>query len=110
MLGKPDFDCNKLGDFYDCGCAEGHEDEGNGGGEHDASESSKSTEKDEKKSSDNGNEHDVRKNGNLPVEISKEPYVSYFPIILQLVQFANTLLLLGHQNYERLKQSRLEVT
>jgi FAD-linked sulfhydryl oxidase len=28
MLNKPTFDCNKLGDFYDCGCAD-DEEEGN---------------------------------------------------------------------------------
>lgn len=22
MLQKPEFDCNKIGDFYDCGCAD----------------------------------------------------------------------------------------
>lgn len=26
MLGKEEFDCNLIGDFYDCGC--GHDDEG----------------------------------------------------------------------------------
>jgi len=26
-LKKPMFDCSKIGDFYDCGCAEGEEGE-----------------------------------------------------------------------------------
>lgn len=29
MLEKPEFDCNNLGEFYDCGCA-GDEEEGEG--------------------------------------------------------------------------------
>ncbi|EFW20990.1 FAD dependent sulfhydryl oxidase [Coccidioides posadasii str. Silveira] len=28
MLKKDEFDCTKLGDFYDCGCSDKHEDEG----------------------------------------------------------------------------------
>lgn len=31
-LGKKLFDCSKIGDFYDCGCAEEDEGEGRGGG------------------------------------------------------------------------------
>lgn len=26
MLKKPEFDCNNIGDFYDCGCAHDEED------------------------------------------------------------------------------------
>lgn len=30
MLEKPAFDCNKLGDFYDCGCGDEEEQAGEG--------------------------------------------------------------------------------
>ena len=55
MLEKPLFDCSKLGEFYDCGCAEDEQDAERGG------------------SSKGEHGDDVRKDGNLPVEISKEP-------------------------------------
>lgn len=68
MLEKPEFDCSKLGTFYDCGCAE---DENEKGGEE-LSESkdghSAATRADEQGSALDA--HD-----NLAVEISKEALV-----------------------------------
>lgn len=62
MLDKPEFDCNNLGSFYDCGCAEDEEDkEGQDG--HSAT-----TRADAQGVSD---AHD-----HLVVEISKEELVS----------------------------------
>lgn len=60
MLDKPLFDCNDIGEFYDCGC-EDHEtteaDEGEGGSEN------------QPKDQRTGDED----NTSPPVEISKEP-------------------------------------
>ncbi|BCS24244.1 flavin-linked sulfhydryl oxidase ERV2 [Aspergillus puulaauensis] len=59
MLEKPEFDCTKLGDFYDCGCAEG-EDESGG---NDSDSGHKATPRE----SSDGND------AISPVEISREP-------------------------------------
>lgn len=58
MLGKPEFDCNNIGDFYDCGCAEdekaaGHKDKSQTGSQGEDQEGDATT----------------------PVEIHKEPSV-----------------------------------
>lgn len=63
MLEKPLFDCNKIGDFYDCGCAEDEEEEREG----------QSKSKGEDKAHSTGSE--TQSGGhedNLLVEISKE--------------------------------------
>ncbi|PWY67776.1 FAD dependent sulfhydryl oxidase Erv2 [Aspergillus eucalypticola CBS 122712] len=60
MLEKPIFDCNNIGDFYDCGCAE--DEEGEGG----------ETLKDKKSQSAARNEVDSD-DAVSPVEISREP-------------------------------------
>lgn len=66
MLNKPIFDCNKLGDYYDCGCADD---------EDDSTSSSKSGDQVDKtggvggrKQADTGVEE-----APLAVEITKEP-------------------------------------
>jgi hypothetical protein len=61
MLEKPEFDCTKLGDFYDCGCAD---DEDESGG-NDSDSGNKAT---PRESSDGGDTIS-------PVEISREPSV-----------------------------------
>jgi hypothetical protein len=60
MLGKPEFDCNNIGDFYDCGCAE---DEKAGG------------HKDESQAESQGlpQKKDHEGDATTPVEIHKEP-------------------------------------
>ncbi|KKA18855.1 FAD dependent sulfhydryl oxidase [Rasamsonia emersonii CBS 393.64] len=70
MLNKPIFDCNKLGDYYDCGCADD---------EDDSTSSSKSGDQVDKtggvggrKQADTGVEE-----APLAVEITKEPYHPY---------------------------------
>ncbi|BCR95148.1 flavin-linked sulfhydryl oxidase ERV2 [Aspergillus luchuensis] len=60
MLEKPIFDCNNIGDFYDCGCAEDEEGEG---GETLKDKKSQSAARDEVDSDD----------AVSPVEISREP-------------------------------------
>jgi hypothetical protein len=62
MLGKPEFDCNNIGDFYDCGCAE---DEKAGG------------HKDESQAESQGlpQKKDHEGDATTPVEIHKEPSV-----------------------------------
>lgn len=57
MLNKPEFDCNNIGDFYDCGCEEEEAPETGKG--------SKSQSKDQR----GGHDGDT----SPPVEISKEP-------------------------------------
>lgn len=57
MLEKPEFDCNNLGAYYDCGCAE---EEGEGEGEAGNSATTRTDAK-----SDPAHDH-------LAVEISKE--------------------------------------
>lgn len=61
MLEKPEFDCNNLGKFYDCGCAEDEEEEGEVASETSHSASSRTDGK-----GDPAHDH-------LAVEISKEP-------------------------------------
>ncbi|XRM40404.1 hypothetical protein ABZX51_003726 [Aspergillus tubingensis] len=65
MLEKPIFDCNNIGDFYDCGCAEDEEGEG---GETSKDKKSQSAARDEVDSDD----------AVSPVEISREPLVTSF--------------------------------
>lgn len=65
MLEKPIFDCNNIGDFYDCGCAEDEEGEG---GETLKDKKSQSAARDEVDSDD----------AVSPVEISREPLVTSF--------------------------------
>lgn len=76
MLEKPLFDCSKLGDFYDCGCADD---------EHEGEQQEQTTSKEQHVD----REHDVRKDGTVPVEISKEPYA--FAFICPLALLALTL-------------------
>ncbi|KAL2823759.1 ERV/ALR sulfhydryl oxidase domain-containing protein [Aspergillus cavernicola] len=59
MLKKPAFDCNNLGDFYDCGCGE----EDDEGADHISNSGSKSAPR------ENNNGNDTIE----PVEISREP-------------------------------------
>ncbi|KAL4754269.1 hypothetical protein BDW72DRAFT_190406 [Aspergillus terricola var. indicus] len=62
MLGKPAFDCNKIGEFYDCGCGDEKEEESEGSGfnsEHKAAP----------------RESSVGDDTISPVEISREPSV-----------------------------------
>ena len=65
-LKKDIFDCNKIGDFYDCGC-----------GDHDGpNESHASRIEDEmKKSLESGEE--PNQDPATPVEINDEPYVPF---------------------------------
>ncbi|PYH72025.1 flavin-linked sulfhydryl oxidase ERV2 [Aspergillus vadensis CBS 113365] len=65
MLEKPIFDCNNIGDFYDCGCAEDEEGEGD---EALKDKKSQSAARDEVDSDD----------AVSPVEISREPLVTSF--------------------------------
>lgn len=66
MLEKPEFDCSKLGAYYDCGCAEDEDGEdegkGKGKGKDDAGHAATSTDA----------RHDPA-HDHLAVEISKEP-------------------------------------
>ncbi|KAB8238681.1 flavin-linked sulfhydryl oxidase ERV2 [Aspergillus alliaceus] len=61
MLKKPIFDCNKIGDFYDCGCAKDQE----------------TDEESEELKSRSHTDSDENKNivASQPVDISKEPWV-----------------------------------
>lgn len=61
MLDKPLFDCNDIGDFYDCGCEEGETLEADEAGARTESQKDQRT----------GHEG----NTSPPVEISKEPSV-----------------------------------
>lgn len=61
MLEKPEFDCTKLGDFYDCGCAEDEDESGS----NDSDSGHKATPRE----SSDGND------AISPVEISREPSV-----------------------------------
>ncbi|KAJ5717394.1 FAD-linked sulfhydryl oxidase ERV2 [Penicillium malachiteum] len=67
MLEKPEFDCNNLGSFYDCGCAD--EDEKTGGGEEHSESKDGRSAIDAQTSSSDAHDH-------LAVEISKEALVS----------------------------------
>lgn len=72
MLKKPVFDCSKLGDFYDCGC---EEDDDPDGEKKASSKTTVSMPKDESKPSVHVSEVNV--NGSPRVQISKEPYVAF---------------------------------
>ncbi|KAH1307688.1 hypothetical protein KXX13_008121 [Aspergillus fumigatus] len=60
MLGKPEFDCNNIGDFYDCGCAEDEKAAGH---------------KDKSQAASRGvpQKKDHEGDATTPVEIHKEP-------------------------------------
>ena len=66
MLEKPIFDCNNIGDFYDCGCAEDEEGEDGEEGETLKGKKGQATTRDEIDSDD----------AMSPVEISREPLVT----------------------------------
>lgn len=68
MLEKPLFDCNKIGDFYDCGCAVDDEEAAGASGEK---HSETGAEKGQGESAHQQTGHDD-KGGMPPVEISKE--------------------------------------
>lgn len=68
MLEKPEFDCNNLGEFYDCGCSD-DEDEGESGEIKSKDEHSAATRGDASTSRSDVHDH-------LAVEISKEALVS----------------------------------
>lgn len=75
MLDKPAFDCTKIGDFYDCGCAEDEEEEAAQGVK--AGEGEKQSERKETKGQSEANHHQTSHHtdddgGIPPVEISKE--------------------------------------
>lgn len=65
MLEKPEFDCSKLGDFYDCGCAEDEGAEKNGEDDKGKEGHSAASRGDKKQDSPGLHDH-------LAVEISKE--------------------------------------
>lgn len=67
MLDKPEFDCNNLGEFYDCGCSD--DEEGSGG--ESTNKEAQSTAHSGDTSSSHNDLHD-----HLAVEISKEASVS----------------------------------
>jgi FAD-linked sulfhydryl oxidase len=64
MLDKPEFDCNNLGSFYDCGCAD--------------EESGEEKGKDGRSATRAGTPQDDDRHDHLAVEISKEASVSLF--------------------------------
>ncbi|KAL2009993.1 hypothetical protein VTN00DRAFT_5800 [Thermoascus crustaceus] len=66
MLHKPMFDCNKIGDFYDCGCAD--EDNKTGG-----KKAGKKSDIDEASAKSTESGKDVNWDKMHAVEISKEP-------------------------------------
>jgi FAD-linked sulfhydryl oxidase len=68
MLDKPEFDCNNLGSFYDCGCAEDENGEGGEGLSESKDGHSAATRVDAKGSGSDAYDH-------LAVEISKEQLV-----------------------------------
>lgn len=63
MLGKPEFDCNNIADFYDCGCAEDEKAAGH---------------KDKSQAASRGvpQKKDHEGDATTPVEIHKEPSVA----------------------------------
>ncbi|KAJ5096982.1 FAD-linked sulfhydryl oxidase ERV2 [Penicillium angulare] len=65
MLEKPEFDCNNLGSFYDCGCAEDENEEGGDELSESKDGHSAATRADEQGSGTDAHDH-------LAVEISKE--------------------------------------
>lgn len=74
MLEKPEFDCNNLGEFYDCGCSEDEEDEGASGEGKNKDGHSATTRGDASASHPDTHDH-------LAVEISKEASVSPFQAV-----------------------------
>lgn len=68
MLEKPEFDCNDLGSFYDCGCAEDENEEGGEGSSESKDGHSAATRADAQGSGSGAHDH-------LAVEISKEELV-----------------------------------
>lgn len=69
MLEKPEFDCNNLGEFYDCGCSGDEEEQGDGGESKNKDGHSAATRGDAPQSHSDLHDH-------LAVEISKEASVS----------------------------------
>lgn len=70
MLDKPQFDCTKIGDFYDCGCADDDEVEEKGAkttGEKSHAEQATT------KAKTTGHDKDVDWDAMNAVAISKEP-------------------------------------
>lgn len=82
MLEKPEFDCNNIGDFYDCGCTKDEEDE----------DEDLTTNKDLPSARREADSDDA-----LPlVEINREPFVlSSCPMIM------DTLLITSHYRTTR---------
>lgn len=79
MLEKPEFDCNNLGEFYDCGCSddEGGDGDGKGTSESKSKDAhSATTRGDAPHSKSQSDAHD-----HLAVEISKEASVSFLPVV-----------------------------
>lgn len=71
MLDKPQFDCNDLGDFYDCGCEE-----------HEASDTGEEEPRSKSQAANQREGHDG--NTSPPVEISREASVSPGATIVNL--------------------------
>lgn len=67
MLDKPLFDCTKIGDFYDCGCAEDDEEAPGASGENSETGAGKGQSESAHQQTDHHDE-----GGIPPVEISKE--------------------------------------
>lgn len=79
MLEKPEFDCNNLGEFYDCGCSDDEEGDGKGSSESKSKDGhSATTRGDASHSESQTDAHD-----HLAVEISKEASVSFLPVLHQ---------------------------
>lgn len=75
MLDKPEFDCTKLGEFYDCGCDEDEDKDGDGkDGENEGVHHATASRSEAHKSEDHG----------LLVEISREASVTPGPPFLCL--------------------------
>lgn len=74
MLEKPEFDCTKLGDFYDCGCADDEGAEKSGEDSKSKEEHSATSRGDRKQDSADLHDH-------LAVEISKEEWVNPPPTL-----------------------------
>lgn len=74
-LKKPEFDCNKIGDFYDCGCGdEGKEKKGDGAGGEAAPVAGGDVAKEEKKAESKGKEDERQEElkGREKVSLEKE--------------------------------------
>lgn len=77
MLEKPEFDCNNLGEFYDCGCSDDEKGESKGSSESKNKDGhSAATRGDASHSQSQPDGHD-----HLAVEISKEASVSLLPVL-----------------------------